>query len=340
MTPTVERSDLERMVAAVEPTWSVERVRPSDEGSAAVHFLTVDTPDGSRDVVVKAFTGGVVSPAVARAEPRLLERLAAETAIPVPEVVGYVDDHPTLPAPFFVAERLPGENGANRFDDLSTAALERVFAQAGRHLAELHSVRPSFERFGRVGVDGGELAVVDDGLGGTDRWSDWLLADAEDTLSGLEGSRFDDLVPALREYVRETVPEIDDPDAPALVHWDYRLGNLLLEPETGRTTAVLDWVDLVAGDPVYNLATVADHNINWQTQDVVRRRRLRNAFFTAYRAHGDDRPADFRERKRVYHLCHRLNAMACLPDWYANAAEAVRDERAAVHRAFVREYLE
>jgi aminoglycoside phosphotransferase (APT) family kinase protein len=329
------------MIAAVEPEWSVERVRPSEDGSADVRFLTVGTPDGSREVVLKVFSGGVVSPTVARAEPRLLELLAAETDIPVPEVVGFVDDHADLPSPFFVAERLPGETGTNQFDALSTPALERVFAAAGRHLAELHAVRPSVDRFGRIGVDGGDLSVVDDESDGTERWCDWLLADVEGTLSGLEGSRFDDLVPVLREYVREAVPEIDGPDAPALVHWDYRLGNLLLEPETGRTTAVLDWVDLVAGDPVYNLATVEDHNINWQTQDVVRRRRLREQFLAAYDAHSSDsRPADFHDRKRLYHLCHRLNAMACLPDWYANASEEIRTERAAVHRAFVREYLD
>ena len=338
----VDRRDVARMVDAVAPDWRIARVRSSDEGSPDVFFLTVDVPEGRRETVLKTCAGDAVPDAVARAEPRFLELLESETEIPTPKVVGHVDRHPDLPAPFFLAERLPNESGAGRFRDLSTDALERVLADAGRHLAELHEVR-SFDRFGQVGVADGDLAVVDEGHGSHDRWTDWLLADAEVTLDGLEGGRFDDLVPPLREYLRDAVPALDGPEEASLVHWDYRLANLLVDPETGETTGVLDWADLVAGDPVYNLVTVEDHNINWQTRDVVLRRRLRDRFLAAYDARrpgGRPTGDDYRHRKRVYHLCHRLNAMACLPDWYADASESVTDERAGEHRTFVREYIE
>ncbi|UPV74801.1 phosphotransferase [Halorussus limi] len=347
----VEWADVLEMVAAVAPSWSVERIRQSDGGTDEVAFLTVTTPDGLREVVLKAFSGDGVPAAVARSEPRVLELLSRETEIPVPEVIGFVDQHPDLPAPFFLAERLPGEDGSGRFPDLSPAALETVFADAGTHLAALHE-RRSFDRFGRVGVEDGDLAVVGDQFGPRKQWTDWLLADAEDTLDGLAGGRFDDLVGPLRNYVRDAIPALDGPETASLVHWDYRLGNILVDPETGETTGVLDWADLVAGDPVYNLVTVEDHNVNWQTRDVVLRERLRGALLDAYaerrtdglptdaERRGGDRSAEFRERKRVYHLCNRLNAMACLPDWYADADEAVREERAAEHRMFVRSYLE
>ena len=330
------------MVDAVAPEWSIERARPCDEGSTQVYFVTVGTPDGPREVVLKAFLGDVVPDTVARSEPRFLELLASETEIPVPEVVGFVDDRPDLPTPYFLAERRQNENGAGQFGNLSTAALERALADAGRNLAQLHDVR-SFDRFGQVGVADGDLAVVDGEHGRRERWTDWLLADAEDTLDGLEGSRFDDLVPRVRTYLRETLPALDGPNEASFVHWDYRFENLLLDRETGETTAVLDWADIVAGDPVYNLVTVEDHNVNWQTRDVVLRRRLRDRFLGAYDAHrSGEQPEDeaFRERKRIYHLCHRLNAMACLPDWYADADAAVTDERAGEHRTFVREYVE
>ncbi|NHN58828.1 MULTISPECIES: phosphotransferase family protein [Halorussus] len=330
--------DVPHMVAEIAPDWSVQRIRPTEEGSDSVFLLTVATPRGRREVVLKAFAGEAVSPSVARSEPRVLELLAAETEIPVPEVIGSVDDHPDLPAPFFVAERLPGENGSGRFQDFSTDALARVLGEAGEHLAQLHEVR-TFDRFGRIGVEDGDLAVVGDQFAPKDDWTDWLLADVEDTLDGIAGGRFDDLVGPLWEYVREAVPALDAPDEGVFVHWDYRLGNLLLDPETGEETGVLDWAGLVAGDPVYNLATVEDHNINWQTRDVVLRRRLRERFRAAYDAsRSGDRLADFRKRKRVYHLCNRLNAMACLPDWYSDGA--LRDERAAEHRMFVRDYID
>lgn len=326
------------MVAAVEPSWSVADVRPAEEGTASVFFLRVETPAGDREVVLKVFSG-TVSPRTARSEPRLLGLVDDETTIPVPEVVGFADEHPDLPAPFFLAERLHGENGSGRFGELSTEALERVLSEAGAHLAELHELR-SFDRFGRVGVANDALAVVGDGCEPAERWSDWLLADVEDTLAKLERSRFDDLVTPLREHVRESIPALDGPETASLVHWDYRLGNLLLDPESGETTAVLDWASLVAGDPAYNLATVEDHNVNWQTRDVVLRRRLRDRFRGAYAARRTDSLGEFRARKRLYHLCNRLDAMVCLPEWYANADEAIRDERAAEHRAFVRDYLD
>ena len=333
------------MVDAVAPGWSVERVRPAEEGTAAVRFVTVATPDGRQELVAKAFVGdgGGLPDRVARTEPRMLELLAAETDVPVPEVVGYVDDRPGLPTPFFVAERLPGVDGSGRFGDLSADALGRVLAEAGRNLAALHDLR-SFDRFGRVGVEGDDLAVVDGTYGPCERWTDWLLADAEDTLDGLESGPFADLVDPLRGHVRDALGRLDGPETASFVDWDYRLGNLLVDPETGETAGALDWADLVAGDPVYNLVTVEDHNVNWQTRDPVLRRRLRDRLFDAYAARRSGGPAldadAVRERKRVYHLCHRLNAMACFPDWYADADPEVRDECVADHRAFVREHLE
>ena len=337
--PGLARADVERMIGAVTPGWTVERVRPAAEGSASVVFVTAGTPEGTREVVVKAFTEGIVPDHVARSEPRVLDLVAAETAIPVPEVVGFVDDAPGLPTPYFVADRLPNRSGAGRFRDLSADALERVLAAAGRNLAALHDAR-SFDRFGRVGVEDGELAVVEGSYGRRERWTDWLLADAEDTLDGIAGGPFDDLVEPLRGAVRDRLAAVDGPESGSFVHWDYRLGNLLVDPATGETTGVLDWADLLAGDPVYNLVAVEDHNVNWQTRDVVLRRRLRDRLLGAYESRRrGGRPDDFRERKRAYHLCHRLNAMACFPDWYDDADPAVRDEREADHRAFVREYL-
>lgn len=326
------------MVEAIKPSWAVESVEPSVEGTDDVLFLTVETSTGRREVVLKAFSEEVVSPSVAPAEPRVLELLAARTDIPVPAVIGAVDGHPDLPCPFFLAERVPGENGAGQFDDLSTATLERVLGAAGSHLADLHDVR-SFDRFGRVGLADSELAVVSDGHDRREGWTDWLLADAEDTLDGLAGGRFDDLVPPIRDLLREALPALDGPDEAVLVHWDYRLGNLLLDRGIGETTAVLDWANLIAGDPVYNLVTVEDHNVNWQSRDPELRRRLRDCLYTAYRERrGAERLQGVSDRKRVYHLCSRLDAMACLPDWYEDGE--ARDRRAEEHRAFVADYLD
>jgi hypothetical protein len=41
----------------------------------------------------------------------------------------------------------------------------------------------------------------------------------------------------------------------------------------------------------------------------------------------------------LYRLTDRLDAMACLPLWCADATADERDERAAEHRAFVGRYF-
>lgn len=325
------------MVRAIEPTWSVENVTPSDEGSDYVFFLTVTTPAVQKEVVLKACSGQVVAPSVARAEPHILEILANETVIPVPEVIGSVDAHDELPAPFFLTEHVSGTNGSDEFDDLAPAVLDRILGEAGIHLAELHDVR-SFNTFGQIGLKKGTLAVIDDEIGQQEEWTDWLLADAENTLDGMAGGRFDDIIPGIRDYLRESIPTLDSPDEAVLVDWDYRLGNLLIDEEASEITAVLDWADLVAGDPVYNLVTVEDHNINWQTRDPTLRDRLRERLYRTYEERrGSERPTDFDDRREIYRLCYQLNAMACLPNWYTR--ETARDRRAAEHRAFVEGYL-
>lgn len=56
---------------------------------------------------------------------------------------------------------------------------------------------------------------------------------------------------------------------------------------------MLDWAGLVAGDPVFNITTVEDHMINWQTQDVELRRRLRKRFLATYDAYRSQPSLEF-----------------------------------------------
>lgn len=388
------------MVADLAPRWRVDAVERSDQGTDFVATIQVRTPAGERRVVLKAATADHLDDEVARAEPRLLELVGSETSIPVPAVFGYRDEHPEYPAPFFLLEYVEGENYENRSAELSATARERVLREAGEHLAALHRLGP-LPAAGTIGVPGdrtdrrtvdgtssggaepgARLAVLDDG-GRYDDPRDAILAGVDDALDRLpeggyfpdhaaEPDRFADLVPDLRAYLHDRIPALPEPEPPTYCHTDYRYGNLLLDPDSGAARAVIDWGNLDATDPAYNLASAESLLLSPEREDDARIDRLRGIFRGAYSTArttpggrgGDPNsnreggpnsgPEDHsttdvagegwtfddavRERVDVYHLVCRVHAMSCLPLWYPDPDE--RDRREREHRRFVARYVE
>lgn len=340
------------MVASLRPEWTVDSIRRSEHGTDLVAFLDVSKPSGRSDAVLKATTADFVTPEIARSEPRLLDLVGRETTIPVPQVFGFADSHPEYPAPFYVMERVSGRNYEGRPADLDAAARERVVAETGRNLAQLHDLG-TLPRVGRVGVRDGELAVLDGEHGRVEDFRAWLRADIEEGLDALadgtyypdlavEPERFVDLVPALREELGARLASLTEPALPRYCHWDYRYGNLLVDPGTGATRAVLDWANLLAAEPAYNLAKTESHLLDPGAADSTERAAtLRELFRDAYAAERDDWAftAAIEERIETYRLKCRVDAMACLPLWLQDATPAERDERERQHRAFVARYL-
>ncbi|WP_255198555.1 phosphotransferase family protein [Halorarius litoreus] len=351
MPDAVADEDVTAMVRACCPDWEVREFERSEFGTDFVCFVACETPGGEREAVLKATTAGFVDPQVAQAEPRLFDLLGRETTVPVPEVFGYVDEHDEYPAPFYLMERLDGENFEGRPDALPAAARERVVREAGENLAELHELG-TLPRVGSVGVVDGDLAVLDGDHGPVDDLREWVRAGVDGTLDALadgtyfpdladEPDRFADLVPALREELDARLDALSEPDAPRYCHWDYRYGNLLVDPGTGETRAVLDLANLTAAEPAYNLAKVESHLFDPQADGEQRAVALRETFRRAYARERDDwafTPA-IEERMETYSLTARLDAMACLPLWLQDATPAEKDEREAQHRAFVESYL-
>lgn len=351
-TEQVSDSTVREMVAEIKPDWRVTAIERSQHGTDLVAILDVRTPE-RRSVVLKATTADFVDPIVARSEPRLLELVNRETTIPVPAVFGYCDDHERYPTPFYVMEYVEGENYEGKLAELSVTARETILREAGENLAELHELGP-LPAAGKVGVQDGELCVLDtEDHPRYDDFREAVLADSEETLTSLadggfypdladDPNRFVDLVPELREYVRERIPAMPTPDEPTYCHWDYRIGNLLIEPDSGTTHAVLDWANLSSAEPAYNLAQTEFYLLSPIADSPERTDRLREAFRTAYAGTRTgwsfDEPT--RERMDIYRLVARLGAMACLPLWYQNASTEERSERAAEHRAVVNQYLE
>jgi Ser/Thr protein kinase RdoA (MazF antagonist) len=58
-------------------------------------------------------------------------------------------------------------------------------------------------------------------------------------------------------FVRENLAYVpDDLDGVSLVHGDFKPSNLLVDPEDGHLTGVLDWEFAFAGSPLFDLATL------------------------------------------------------------------------------------
>ncbi|MFF4829322.1 phosphotransferase family protein [Streptomyces sp. NPDC001312] len=158
------------------------------------------------------------------------------TEVPVPRTVLLCEDEDVLGAPFYVMEFVEG-TPYRTADQLAPLGVERTRNAALSlvdTLVELHAVDPAevgLEGFGRP------EGFLDRQLR---RWGKQLAASRNRELAGV-----DELHAALGRALPVS-------PAPAVVHGDYRLDNVLLGPDD-RITAVLDWEMSTLGDPLTDL---------------------------------------------------------------------------------------
>lgn len=331
---SLEPGTVEAMVRTVRPGWRVREATLADRGYTAVYHVTAGTGDGTREVVLKAAPDdgdhGI------RAEARLLALLGQRTALPVPGLLGAVDDHDDLPAPALLMDAMAGDRLPERaVGTLPDDALRRLARETGEHLAALHGL-DVVDGFGHVGCEpspalrGGrpenpatELVVGD----GRESWPAQVRAWAAEPLDDLAGTRFEALVPRVRAAVGEAVDALDGPFDPALGRIDHGLHNLLVDGETGSVEAVLDWAFTLAVPPAYDLATI-EHQLGggaWSAlpEHPDRRPLVREAMLDGYRSASGEVPAAYDAERPLYELLATLRAMQHLEAGLA----AIPDER-------------
>lgn len=346
---------LRRMVREIRPEWTLLEATPADEGTDAVYFVTIETPEGSRECVLKACE--FLDPEEFRPEPYLMALIDGCTSIPVPSVVGAVDDHDDLPAPFFLMERCEGEVREGGVRELPPEAVERLAREAGRNLGELHAVG-DFERFGPIrlarDVDGDRDRIADCDPGGlgvdsrtltvgetdVDSWRRHFERITDANFGDLH-DRFADLESDLRAFADARLDALDREFDPVLGHDDYRLGNLLVDPEAGETKAVLDWGNAHTTEVQYNLVLTEQYLSGWAPHDDPLRERVRAALREGYETTNDlPRDPDFERRRELYLAVMHLFPMVWFSLWYGEASEAEREEVVDLHRRAVRELVE
>ena len=240
-------STITTMVQAVDSDWELIEAEPNDRGFCSVYRVVVDDAGTPRELYLKASPDE--DPWSVPTEARLQAVLGAETSIPVPEIYGVVDDADDLPTPYYVMESLDG--AAVEYERVAyfpDAVLRRLARQIGRYLGELHSI-PGLEHFGpirhddeprsgsRPSDDPSTLSVGDP----RERWADYLRDYTDAELDRHADSDFAALTPTLREWFDDRTDDLDGPLHPVLGRNDHGLHNLLVDPDTGEITAMIDW---------------------------------------------------------------------------------------------------
>ena len=166
---------------------------------------------------------------------------ALHGVVPVPAMVALCEDPDVLGAPFYLMEHVDGvvvrsRADAERLGPDGLADASRALVQT---LGALHRVDPAavgLEDFGRP--DGFLARQVR-------RWSTQLDASRSREVAGID---------ELRDRLAADVPaERDLPHRRGVVHGDYRLDNVVVDPAGPHVAAVLDWEMATLGDPLADL---------------------------------------------------------------------------------------
>ncbi len=219
-------------------------------------------------------------------ECRLLQAAFA-CGVPVPEVKFEGDD--SLGAPFFIMERIEGETIARRLlRDEQYAEARRVMPeQLAQILARIHRI--PYERWGLEGLPSSPLDRSP-AEGELDRYEQVYRAIALEPHPAFE---------LAFRWLRHRLPRGGER---ALVHGDYRIGNVIFGPEGVR--AVLDWELAHIGDPMEDLGWICVRSWRFGGPLPVGGIGEREAFWRAYEAAGGY-PVD-PERVRFWELFGNL----------------------------------
>lgn len=345
MTRELSDETVQRMLRCIRPAWTVHDNTPIRLGTDAVSFLTVETETGRKETVLKACTA--VPPEDFRPEPYVLSLLETKTSVPVPHVIGAVDTHFDLPAPFFLMERCEGVLADTV--DLTPRMRERMAHEAGRFTGEYHAVG-DFNRFGYIrldcdrsnphdgiAVDGRTLAVADDAM---ETWRAYIHDMYTGWIHDLD-EEFRDLRPELQAFIEPRLNTLDRSFDSVLGHIDYKPWNLLIRPESGETTAVLDWGHATAMAPYFDLILTEEHLSRWAPLRSDRRERVRRRLAAGYAETNHlEHDSQFTERRELYLAVARLQPLVWFSTWTEDVPDAERRQRATKHRKFIEDLLE
>ncbi len=208
--------------------------------------LTYRVTDSAGTTVVlrRPPTGKVLASAHDMIREHRIISAVGTTDVPVPRTLGVCTDTDVNDAPFYVMTLVPGV-----VLDSADAAADLTIAQrreAGEHLvdvlADLHAVD-----------------VDEVGLGDLAKRTGYVERQVRRWTTQWENSKTREL-PSIDEVARRLAADLPEQVGVSIAHGDYRFGNCLVDTDTARVTAVLDWELCTLGDP---LADVGYLGVYW-----------------------------------------------------------------------------
>jgi aminoglycoside phosphotransferase (APT) family kinase protein len=203
-------------------------------GRSNLTFRVLDA-DGRALVLRRPPLGHVLQSAhdVGR-EHRIIAALAG-SGVPVAPALGLCDDPEVNEAPFYVMAFVDGDVLATADDARALPAAERMRLgfDVADVLGRLHRLDPDAVGLGTLGRKEAYLTRQ------LKRWSkQWAASKLRE-------------IPEMEETARRLEARMPEQKGAAIVHGDYRLGNLLVAD--GAIRAVLDWELCTLGDPLADI---------------------------------------------------------------------------------------
>lgn len=311
---------LEEMVGLVDPGWSITCVEPAGGGFSSVFELTVASGTDSHTVFLKSPAND--EPSGIAADARITALLDRQTTIPVPEILGLVETHPEYPTPYYVSSSMPGRQlPYEEVGWLPDAPLRGITRHIGAFLGELHQL-DAVDRFGHVTEAGGVEYSGDPPAGTVDElcvregegsWPEYLRGRVDFQLDRLAGTRFESLQPDLSGWFHDEIDDLAGPFDPVPGRNDHGLHNLLVDPETGSVTAMLDWAYTLAVPPAFDVEfTVylfSGAFLSGITEVPDRRDLVRKAVLDGYRSTAPELAAAVEDPSQLYEMMARLRIL-------------------------------
>ena len=185
-------------------------------------------------------------------EYRVLSALA-KTSVPVPGTIHLCADPEPLGAPFYLMTHVPGVvlRSQQQCAALGAARCQALGERLVDVLAELHTVDPDSVGLGDFGRPQGYLTRQ------VARWRKQLDASRSRDVAGIDD---------LHDRLAASVPESS---RFSLLHGDYRLDNVLVDPAVPDITAVLDWEMATLGDPLADVGLLVVYTRRRSAEDDV-----------------------------------------------------------------------